>query len=253
MNDSVSKANVKQILQGMGFTVSEIPKREDRRTPDFEVLGKRDQYIVEIKDKSDDLSGVQQEQAWIAAGEIVRKVVPMGPRNKLGSVIESGVEQMALQDPDHKSFHVLWLECKGEDPEHHWRRLHATLFGLDTLMSAELPYMVNAYYFRDSAFFRWRTQLDAAILSANTVGQLCVNSYSSRSTEFRESELFTQLSEGICDPVKEEKDNKAMIADCPIDRVNESGVLDYLKKKYHVNNLVAATLQEISGTMRLDL
>lgn len=250
MDDGVTKEKVRNLLNGMGFKVKDIPKREDRRTPDFEVSGKNEVYIFELKEKGDDPKGVGREHEKLAAGEIVTKAVPVGYRNQLDAIIESGVEQMSLENPDHDKLHVLWLECKGEDPSHHWKRFHATLYGVETLMSKELPNVVTAYFFKNSSFYRWKDQLDGTILSREEIGQLCVNPLSSMYNDMMKSELYARLKDGICDPKIEEKKNQAFITDGDVDRNNEKLVLDFLKSKYSLNNLVAAPLQEYSGTMK---
>jgi hypothetical protein len=94
------------------------------------------------------------------------------------------------------------------------------------------------YYFYDSSFFRLRDTLDAAIVSFDGNLQICVNSLSSRVGDFRNSELYQALLECVCDPDIDEKNKKSLIVDSEIDRNDEDAVLDSLKKKYGLSQLI---------------
>ena len=226
-------------LQKLGFVVEEIPVRAsiDRKSPDFNVIGKSSSYLVELKVKGDDPAELDRDRQDLEAGKIVMKATPVGPRNTLDKIISDGSEQMDVEDPSHSKFHLLWLHSWGRDAKFLHERFRATLFG-----SVQVVYPPNiaptCYYFYDSSFFELRETLDAAIVSFEGNLQFCVNTLSSRLDEFRKSELYQALLEGLCDPDVEEKSRRGFIADCSIDRRNSTAVLEYLKEKYGVSLLL---------------
>ena len=227
-------------LQKLGFTVEEIPPKpcSQQETPDFDVIGKSSNYLIELKVKGDNPAEIEQDRKELASGKIVMKATPSGPRNKMDSIICDGSDQMDAEDPAHAKFHVLWLHSWGFDAKFLHERFRATLFG-----AVQVIYPPNiapmCYYFYDSSFFRLRNTLDAAIVSFDGNLQLCVNSLSPRVGEFRKSELYQSLLEGLCDPDDEEKNCRGLIMDAPhIDRRKKDAVLDYLKNKYRLRQLI---------------
>ena len=226
-------------LQKLGFAVEEIPTQASRqqKTPDFSVIGKTSRYLVELKVKGDDPMEIEQNRRELEAGKIVMKSTPTGPRNTMDKIICDGSDQMDDEDSPHAKFHVLWLHSWGFDAEFLYKRFFATLFG-----SIQVAYPPNifpdCYYFYDSSFFRLRYTLDAAILSFNDNLKLCVNTLSPRLGDFRNSELYQALLEYVCDPDSEEKNHRGLITDALIDRRDRNAVLEYLKKKYGLKQLI---------------
>ena len=226
-------------LQKLGFIVEEIPTRSSsqRKTPDFNVIGKSSGYLVELKVKGDDPTEIEKDRMELESGKIVMKATPTGPRNKLSAMICDGSDQMDDEDPAHVKFHVLWLHSWGRDAELLLGRFRATLFGcVQVIYPPNISPM--CYYFYDSSFFRLRDTLDAAIVSFDGNLQICVNSLSSRVGDFRNSELYQALLECVCDPDIDEKNKKSLIVDSEIDRNDEDAVLDSLKKKYGLSQLI---------------
>jgi len=229
-------------LQKLGFAVEEIPTQASRqqKTPDFSVIGKSSRYLVELKVKGDDPTEIEEDQKKLKSGNIVMKATPTGPRSRMDNIICDGSDQMDDEDPKHAKFHVLWLHSWGFDAELLHKRFFATLFG--SIQMTWPPYAPNTspvcYYFYDSSFFRLRDTLDAAILSFDGELRLCVNTLSPRLGDFRNSELYQALLEGVYDPDREEKNHRALIMDALIDRHDKSAVLEYLKKKYGLKQLL---------------
>jgi hypothetical protein len=225
-------------LQKLGFVVEEIPTRpsSQEQTPDLNVIGKSSCYLVELKVKGDDPTEIEQDRKKLESGKVVMKSTPTGRRSRMDNIICEGSDQMDDEDPTHTKFHVLWLHSWGFDAELLHKRFFATLFG-----SKEVIYPPNispiCYYFYDSSFFRLRDTLDAAILSFDGELRLCVNTLSPRVGDFRNSELYQVLLEGVYDPDREEKNHRGLIVDAVIDRHDQNAVMEYLKKKYGLKQL----------------
>lgn len=253
MNEDKFKPIVRAILRQRGFIVRDLQPRDNTLTPDFEVAGKSSKYTVELKIKDDNPQEVVKEAEALSRGELVGKSIPIGPRNRLGGVIRTGVKQMLAHDPKGDSFRVIWLHSAGEDPELHNQRFRATLFGTEKLVSLRLPNVITCFYFHESAFYSWRDYLDGAMLTYRDTAQLCINTLSPRVEDFRKCELVQSMSRGLCDPDRlHGLDNHVMIADCPIDRKQPKKVLVYLREKYGLDHLQAIPMQKHKAKMLLN-
>src|ERR1039458_6502003 len=118
-------------LQKLGFAVEEIPTQasSQKKTPDFNVIGKSSCCLVELKVKGDDLTEIEQNRRELESGKIVMKSTPTGPRSRLENIICDGSDQMDEEDPAHAKFHVLWLHSWGFDAQLLHERFRNTLFG----------------------------------------------------------------------------------------------------------------------------
>ena len=250
MNDIYSKKIIKKALQEFGLVAKDIPPK-NAKTPDFEVIGKNSRYILEFKIKGDDPTEIENDRKILNAGEIVSKEIPTGPRNRLHAIITEGVQQIKEYDPEHNSFHVLWLHSSGRNEHLLNMRFHATLFGTQDLFSLGVKDLITCYFFHDSSFYTHRNDLDAAILTYKNKLQLCVNTLSPNYNNFIKSDLYLALSAGLCDPEILEKKEGFMIANCVINRKAINEVLNFLRSKYSLEHLQTIDLKQHSGMMAL--
>lgn len=251
MKDNYSKDVVIEILKEIGIEAERIPSQFDLRTPDIKAWHEKEQYIVELKIKSDNPVEIERERESLRQGEIVSTKTPTGPRNRLYAIISDGVSQMSDYDPNHNFFHVVWLHSSGRDNSLLNMRFHSTLFGTQDLISTQRTNLMTCYYFKESAFYSHSTELDGAILTHQNKLQLCVNTLSSNYLSFKQSHLYQTLPKGLCDPEALEEKEDAMIADCNFDRKEENKILNYLKEKYHLNHLMAINMKQYSAIVAL--
>ena len=252
MKESEFKPLVKQFLNQFGFEVFDIPENEKSKSPDFDVVGDKDRYTLELKIKGDDPIEIQNDENALLKGELVSKSIPVGPRNTLAGIIRDGVKQNIDHDPDHNTYHIIWIHSAGQDPNLLNSRFHATLYGTETLFSIRKTNVINCYYFHNSAFFSWREYLDGAILSHYDQIQLCINTLSPRAKDFRMSQLTVSMAKGLCDPdVLEARYDDLYIADCEIDRKNENDVLKYLQIKYSLDHLQTIPMNQHTGSIAI--
>ena len=248
MSEDEFKPTVREIFRQLGLQAHDLDRRDNQLTPDFEVSGKKDKYTVELKTKDDDPKEVAEEIEALSRGGVVGKSVPIGPRNRLAGLIRFGVQQMLAHDPSGESFRVIWLHSVGEDPEFHFNRFRATLFGEEKLFSLKHANVITCFYFHDSAFHSWRNHLDGAMLTYLNTAQLCVNTLSPRVERFRNSELVQSMSKGLCDPDRlNGLGNDVMVTDCPIDRKQTRETLAYLRQKYGLEHLQDIPMQKHTG------
>jgi hypothetical protein len=252
MNENEFKPIAKQILNSFGLQAFDIPVKDGFLTPDFEVHGKSNKYVIELKIKSDDPIETANEFEELKKGGIVSKSIPIGPRNVLSGIIRKGVQQMVEHDPDRGLFRVIWLHSAGLDPELHFRRFQSTIFGSETLFSLRLKHIITCYYFHNSAFHAWREYLDGALLTYRNTGQLCINTLSPKVEDFRNSDLVLSMTKGLCDPNQiKGVENGVMIADCDIDRKDINGVIQYLQNKYSLDHLQTIPMKQHTGKIKV--
>lgn len=251
MREFEFKRIAKDVLNKLCIEVIDIP-RKNARTPDFEAHDKNSKYVIELKIKSDDSEERKKEAESLAQGEIVSSSIPIGPRNRLYGIVKEGVQQMMEHDPEHNAFHVIWLHSTGRDADLFNMRFRATLFGMQNLVSTERPNVITCYYFHESIFYSCRDELDGAILSCFDESglkiQLCINTLSPNIQIFRESDLYKNLSKGLCDP---DLLHEAIVADCDLDRKKIDEMMDYLRKKYKLNHLQTINMQRHSAMVAL--
>lgn len=238
MTEDEFKPTVREIFKHLGLQSRDLKPVNNRLSPDFEVRGEHDTYTVELKIKGDSPEEVAKEIEALSQGGLVARSTPLEPRNTLAGVIRDGVEQMRAHDPTGKTFRVLWCHAAGQDPELHYDRFYATLFGRAKLCSLRRPNVITCFYFHESAFYSWRDYLDGAILTYLDTAQMCINTLSPRVEQFRRCEFVQAMSRALCDPDRLHGLQKdIMIADCPVDRTEPQRVLEYLRRKYDVDHL----------------
>lgn len=231
------KPHVRQWFTANGFIVTDIPRADGRRTPDFHLIKGAEEYLLELKIKGDDTEELVRDSATLATGHMLERFVPLSPRNTLDGLIRDGHEQMLEFDPDTRCFHVIWIHCDGRDAHLLEERFRFTLFGQQRLFSLQREELIHAFYFRNSSFWRFREGLDGVFLSLGSAVKLCLNTVSVRESAFRASALLALHRDSLCDPQAIEREAGAFIVDRSVERTDEATVLASLRRKYQVEHL----------------
>lgn len=235
MTEQEVKDGVERVLYGWGFKVEKIPEDPVVPTPDLLAIGDF-RYVIEVKTKEDDPTEVSGRQQALREGRIVEISSAFVPRNTLSKIMKDGTRQLrsfaALRD-----FSLLWLIARGADQTGQYEQFRSTLYGLTNVVGPDSNRFIRCYYLHDSAFYRWRADLDGAVISTlEGLGALCINSYSPRAEAFARSDFAARFGTAIVSPSSEEGRREAYIADCEIDRRDEGAVLRYLCNKYRRPN-----------------
>jgi hypothetical protein len=199
MKENQFKPIARKILKDLGLEVADIPK-ENLKTPDFDVKGKESRYTIELKIKGDDPEEKKKESEVLSHGGIATREIPIGRRNRLYGIIKKGIQQIEAYDPQHNTFHVIWLHSTGRDAYLHNMRFHASLFGTQGLFSIRKKGLITCYYFHESIFYSYRNSIDGAILTYYDKCQLCVNTLSSHLENFGKSDLYKSLEKDCVIP-----------------------------------------------------
>lgn len=250
MKENEFKIIIKEILKKFGMECRDIPL-QNNKTPDLEIIGKKDKYLLELKIKGDDPVEIENDCKTLKQGEMVTKSIPLAPRNRLSAIIKDAIDQLNEFDPSYNTFHVIWIHCTGKNSEFLAERFYSTIFGTQKLVSLKKPNIITCYYFTESCFFTFRNDVEAILLSHeenhNITLRVCVNNLSPNSKKFRESELFLNIPQGIRDPNILENTENAMIADCDFDRNEENNIIEYLRNKYTLEHLQTIDLEQHSA------
>ncbi|OYW73639.1 MAG: hypothetical protein B7Z37_20740 [Verrucomicrobia bacterium 12-59-8] len=198
--------------------------------------------LLELKIKSDNPDQIEASHAIMASGGIGSRSKALRPTNTVSGVISDGAKQMIEHDLQNDCHHALWLHASGYDAHAHWEQLLFTLYGSQRLVSTERGNMILCYFFHDSEFWRYRKTLAASFVSVwesegNLSVKLCINPHYSKKHEFRDSEIYTALSNGLLDVEQMEDGQEVFFMDGKCDRKDSRSVIEYLRAKYALNHL----------------
>ena len=246
MADAEIKAGVTRLLESWRFAVTPIPESASK-SPDL--LAEKDgaSFVFELKERLDDPVLLAEERAKLEAGEVVSRAVPAGRTNRVSGIVKHGVGQLSSYQAPAGAFYLLWLHASGKDAELQIEQFRGTLYGMTNIFDLDAQHSIRCYYFHHSDFYRWRHVLVGAIVSTFDHLQLCLNTASPRTGEFRGSPLVRQLASGLLDPTKLEREGSAYIADCDVDRNKEGVALQYIQKKYGRPKLMDLNMSKFSA------
>lgn len=240
-------------FRSQGFTAEKIPERRER-SPDIRVSRGDERYLIELKSKEDDPEKVRRRVASLRAGEIVDVSEKLTRWNTIDGIIDHASEQLASREPeDVGAFGLILFLCDGREPELQAERIFATAYGSTRIASLGDEPTRRGFYVRDSAFFRNRSELDGLILANGQGAHLLLNNYSPRYKDLSEAALvdsFRQVN-SVTDPLAEEADGRAYIADCSISRQDEAAVVRFLQKKYGKRKLIAIDIGRLGAMVQV--
>jgi hypothetical protein len=212
--------------------------------------------IVEEKTKFEDEERLVARAETLGAGRVHASTVPLKFDNRLSGIVRKASSQLgsSAANIDH-DLRVLWFTGTGYDGEAKHRQLVSTLYGSTRIFERAGARFRTCYFFRNGDFFRYRDILDGAFacdLTGDTLNiDLCLNPYSSRWEELRDSPFAKRLRGGPIDPVAEEKAGEALIVDGDVQRSNEADVLAYLQRKYNLQEIMNMDMGMTSAAIRV--
>jgi hypothetical protein len=241
--DDSFKQVVAEFLTSMNLRVSDIP-RSAEKTPDLVVGdGEPDASLIEIKQKTHDQSEIDGYIEKMEAAGFAVRTKPTGYRNRIDAIVGAGVEQLITKDPTHSYFHVLWFHNEGFDAYLNEVQLRATIYGTQKLISTSHPNVLTCYYFWNSSFFRYRSDLDAVITSRSEEAQMMLNDHSPRFNVVQRSKLASAFGDGVFFPQQFQIGDDTLICDHAESRDSEQFTLDYLCGKHGLEHLQTINMQ----------
>jgi hypothetical protein len=239
---------VAAVVREWGFEVDLVPEADGKR-PDLLVKGDL-RYAIEIKTKEEDPATVAARGQTLTKGEIAEITTPFIPKNRLSAILKDGVAQLK-SFPDERDLSLLWMIAVGADDEAQCEQIRSTLYGLTNVVGPDVGVRIPCYYFRNSAFFRWREYLDGAVVGTLDGGSLCINSYSPRWELIATSDFAARFGSAVVSPIDIERRGEAYIADCELDRKDEDEILKFVARKYGRADLMTFDLGSIRAYLEL--
>jgi hypothetical protein len=242
-------------FRSWGAVVEPLPESEKEES-DWLATLEGCRLIVEEKTKFDDAERVATRKEDLGAGRIHTSTVPFKFDNRLSGIVRKAASQLTSSAADRAhDLRVLWFCGTGYGGEAKHHQLMATLYGSTRIFERVGSRFRTCYFFRNGDFYRYREVLDGAYvchLSGETLTvNLCLNPYSARWQELRDSSFAKRLGGGPIDPVALEQAGEALIMDGDVSRSNEAGVLTYLQEKYGLQEIMNMDMGMTSASIRI--
>jgi hypothetical protein len=238
----------KTLEKDFGLTVEKIPECESK-TPDYHAYNNKEHYIIEIKEKEDNQDIKKDLEKTLLSGNLYSFVHPIEPKSVIKKIIRDAKQQIDEYLENETTFRVIWLHCTSIDYSGIRELVLSGIYGSETLIysNGEQSFYGLCYYFNESLFFKYKNKIDAVVISCrNGESQLCLNNYSPRYEDFKNSTLAkTFIEEAVIDPLLEEASGDAFIMDSSINRKNIEDVLACLKQKYNLDNINIMKIKHI--------
>jgi hypothetical protein len=225
------KQQATTVLSNLGFRVQYVPV-SDRRTADLLVSDDEAEYIIEVKDKSEAESLAQLRREVLASGELYEQSDPLSRDNRISGILADAQQQLDRTPKREGTFQIIWFHATGIDADLKLRQAFATFYGHVALiaMNPRLPITAECFYFDYNAAFDLPT-VEALILADRKQLQVCLNEFSHRAAEFRQSPLCRKFAEqdGVVDPVAMEANGRIIRCRADVSRKNEADVIQALQ------------------------
>lgn len=229
MPDSYSTF-VAEALRSRGFEVTHVDEGA-AKAPDLIARKAGETFAIEVKCKEDDPRLLRQRDAALLSGDTFTEPHDVAFRNRLAGIVRHAVDQLDSASPGNP-IRLLWFMGSGQRSRLYADQMAKTLFG-DTLVVDihDTAFQRQCYFFHESAFFRWRTKLDGAVVTHREGLCLCINPLSPRADRLRSSPLADVLRKAIRDPASPDAADHNFIVDCDLDRSVSFPVLKYVQQQ----------------------
>lgn len=254
MTEDEFTAGALDLLARWGLPAGRVPTAHGVRTPDLRGSGGPDLYAIELKQRDSD----RVLNAMPAAPDLnVAQSLPpvaMSRDTAVQSLIRECVHQ--LRGEPETSFRIGWVHCEGFDSDTDQVQLQNSFLGTEYLLDRAVCGRAYAcHFFRESDFWRYRADLDGAIVSRQEAHDqvnvsVLLNPYSPRFERLRASTFAAGVGPAaLVDVLAEEAERECLIADCAIDRRDADGVLAYVCEKYGLD-LLRVPIHRYGGIVR---
>lgn len=228
-------------LDDWGFHVEKVPEAKEKR-PDLYAFKDGDDYLIEVKAKEPSLENKKRRQEYLLSGRVFDDTYVMLRQSGLTKTVSEAKNQLKDYQPGTTYFRLICFVGLGHNAEARLNQVKATLYGSTTVgdWSKKPAVLKHCYYFGFSDFYNYRGILHGAILSDANTGNtnLCINDLSPRYREFKESSITHLFGTAAIDPRDQEREGEAYVVDSGVDRRNKHAVLDYIRQKYSLGDLV---------------
>jgi hypothetical protein len=241
-------------LEAAGFRTTRIKEKANERRADLLVSDGVSEYLIEVKGK--DVSAEYRQLQGEADSEgiaCLERVIAY--RDRLDGILGHAHSQL-IATPPTDAYRLVWISCLMEDFDFVHQQFEFTLYGKQELVLFKdlkhLPSTVTCFYYNHSSFFRFR-EIDAVILSGPSSRYLCLNEFSQKSSEFRQTDLCEFFPDtNIIVPSKIEQSGKAISLPAEIDRSDDKAKWKYIFETYGLMS-APAHVHSFRGLMSVPL
>ena len=228
---------VQGILQSYGFDVEPIPKSQKGKRADLRVNTGDDSYVIEVKSRLDH-PRLRTRINEKPDGEVVPYSKSLSPDNTFCGIIREAVEQLESTPKKPQEFNCLWFRAIEWLITDAAILMETTLYGISYLMIRDEQgniFHKQCYLFHYNEFFG-HPNLDGVIIETNNGLKLCVNMFSAKDNDFKESELglFFGKKNAVIDPNDLERKGLIYLADTDVHRRDQEKVKQYVQSKYGI-------------------
>lgn len=235
MSTDQDRAIVIDILKShMRFHAEPVSEHEDERA-DILAWKNDDYYLFEVKTRKDHpalMDRIDKKPDF----EITEYSKEVRRSNTISSIIEKAASQLSKTPKPNNDFSCVWFRAVDHLIPDEMEIIQTSLYGIRHLLvwdSDKKSNYAECYYFDYSDFFNFK-EINAVVIDNGVAIHICINNYSSRIREFRESELYRYFNglKALIDPDKFEKDSSTLVADidCPRNQVDR--IKEYIHQKY---------------------
>lgn len=242
-----TQSTAAQVLELWKATFEQLPTSSEQEADWIATLDGC-KLLIEEKTKFDEPTAEVKRKSALTSGEMYSQTLPLTAKNVLSNIVKKSSKQL-LSSSSKTDYHlkILWFNSVGFDAEAKHFQLIATLYGSTNIAELNQSKLKECYFFRNSDFFRFKDQLDGAVVlyftsESSATMKLCLNPYSKNWEALRDSPYAKKFLNGIIDPIADEATGNSYIADTNIDRNNKAAVLDYLQNKYKLDRITEMDL-----------
>jgi hypothetical protein len=177
-------------------------------------------YHLEVKEKFESPADAQVRQDYLLGGEVYSEVDKLSHDNRISGILRDAQKQLDQTPKDGDTFQLIWFHADGIDADLKFRQAFSTFYGDVPVIAGNET--THCFYFDYSAAFAMPS-VEALILSDRKQLQFCLNEFSVRAGEFRQSRIFHKFDAlgGLFDPQKIVSDGIAIACRATIPRKND--------------------------------
>jgi hypothetical protein len=228
------KALALNLLPKLGFSVDEVPVANGRTADLLVTDGESQPYLIEVKEKVESESHAQERIKILSRGDLYEQADPLTRDNRISGILQDARKQLDETPKDSSTFQLIWFHATGVDADLKYRQAFATFYGhVDLIAMNPRSHRTPAcFYFDYCAAFNMPT-IEALIITDSKQLQVCLNEFSHRGVEFRQSALCKRFAEmdGVIDPVAMAADGMIIACRVTVPRKNDDEVAKALQEQ----------------------
>lgn len=239
IKESKEEIFIKRVFHHFGFDLEKIGESE-AQSPDFLTSDGQYKILLELKTKNESQEILDERNSVLKIGEIYSKTTPLHRNNKISKLFDKAAKQFRSQkETVEADFCFLILHASGPATSYHLSQFEASAYGSVKLITFGITNepLKNCYYFQNSDFYKHQSIIDGAIFVGENNLQFCINDLSPRYDAVKNCGFVKAFTTGVVDPTAKEAAGMAYSIRTNVDRNDEYGLIEHIKKKYSIDKV----------------